>query len=126
LVVANQEGSEIGILMGTERAQDARIGDIDRDGERNFTDLFAMAVVYSRRDPIFRDAGDLDGDDLLGASDVLSFLQAKRSSNPLPKKLSLVSGEGIQPSSRKIPGAGDRNGDGVTDYRDVVRGLGGE
>jgi hypothetical protein len=120
VVVANQHGNEVGALLFDNAPRPSRVGDVDRDGDRDFRDLFALALVYSRVDPLFREAGDLNGDYLLGLSDMLSFLRLSR--GPMGEKAEVFQapGEVGSPKAPPTEGAADRNGDGRVDFRDVL------
>lgn len=119
VVVANQHGHEVGAVTFNNPPRPARVGDVNRDGIQDFRDLFALSLVYSRRDPIFREAGDLDGDYLLGLGDMMSFLRLGRST--LKKRAEIVHSAAREwPHGETLPDAANRNGDGQVDYRDIL------
>jgi hypothetical protein len=120
IVVVNQQDGNVGVLLFSNENPPCSLPcDANMDGICDQLDFLAFAAAGTKVDPRIRDVGDINDDGSLDSRDILEFLNARRS--PPSQGVNLLSVEGAKASgdAQKTGSAGDLNGDGVVDYRDL-------
>lgn len=118
LLITDQASNTVGVVTITDGSVKGRTSaDLNFDKAADSSDLFLFALLGGQRDAQIRKSGDLTGEGVLNAEDLLKFLQLRNA--PVPPQPQYA-GVYALPKGESLPdsGQGDANGDGTVDSAD--------